>query len=286
MARIAIRGADLYFEEHGTGSGAIVFAHGCLLNCRQFDGQVAALRDRYRCVAFDFRGQGQSEVTPDGYDMDNLAEDAAALIQSLGCAPCHFVGCSMGGFVGMRLAVRHADLLRSLALVGSSASPEPSAWRFRLMSWAARLLGVRAVAPWVMPVQFGPNFLRAPERSDERRVWFERMAAMNRAGAARAAGGVIRRTDFSGRLGEIGMPTLIVVGEEDRATPLEEAGRLHHGIAGSELVVVPGAGHAVAIEQPTTVARSIGEFLVRVSRRGAGLDAKTERPAVADRPGD
>src|SRR5687767_10090204 len=143
MARVTIRGASLYYEEHGTGRETVVFAHGCLLSCRQFDEQVAAFSDRYRCVAFDFRGHGQSQVTRAGYDMDGLTEDAAGLVRALGCAPCHFVGCSMGGFVGMRLAVRHADLLRSLVLAGSSASPEPRPWRFRLMCWAARVLGVR-----------------------------------------------------------------------------------------------------------------------------------------------
>jgi pimeloyl-ACP methyl ester carboxylesterase len=263
MARMTIRGADLYFEEHGSAPEAIVFAHGCLLSCRQFDGPLATLRDRYRCVAFDFRGQGQSEVTPGGYDMDSLTEDVAGLIRALGCSPCHFVGCSMGGFVGMRLGVRHADLLRSLTLVGSSAAPEPSAWRFRLLCWAAWIFGVRAVTPWVMPVQFGPDFLHEPQRGDERRTWFERIAGMSRCGATRSAGGVISRPDFSGQLSQVGVPTLIVVGEEDRATPVEEAQRMHRSIAGSELVVVPQAGHAVTIEQPAAVSLAIRQFLER-----------------------
>ena len=263
MARITIRGAELYFEEHGTGPETILFSHGCLLSCRQFDGQLAALRDRYRCITFDFRGQGQSEVTREGYDMESLTEDVASLIRALGCGPCHFVGSSMGGFVGMRLAVRHASLLRSLVLVGSSASPEPSPWRFRLMTWAARLLGVRAVTPWVMPVQFGPDFLRDPQRSDEHQAWFDRIGSTSRAGATRSAGGVITRPDFSGQLSRIRVPTLIIVGEHDRATPVEEARRLHRGIADSELVVVPRAGHAVTIEEPAAVSMAIRRFLDR-----------------------
>lgn len=263
MARITIRGTDLYFEEHGAGRETIVFAHGCLFSCRQFDGLLAAFRGRYRCVAFDFRGQGQSQVTRGGYDMDSLSEDAAGLIHALGCAPCHFVGCSMGGFVGLRLAAHYAGLLRSLVLVGSSASPERSPWRFRLMCWAARLLGVRAVAASVMPVQFGPHFLREPERDDERRTWFERIASNSRTGATRSVGGVISRPDFSGKLGRVGVPTLILVGEEDQATPPEESRRMHAGIAASELVVVPRAGHALAVEQPAAVSLAIQEFLGR-----------------------
>lgn len=76
--------------------------------------QAEFFRSRYRCIAFDFRGQGQSQATKAGYDLDQLTEDTASLIRTLNADPCHFVGCSMGGMVGMRLAVRHADLLRSL----------------------------------------------------------------------------------------------------------------------------------------------------------------------------
>ena len=63
MPIIRVNGAALYYEEHGTGPETVVFAHGLLWSCRMFDAQVALLKDRYRCVAFDFRGQGQSEVT-------------------------------------------------------------------------------------------------------------------------------------------------------------------------------------------------------------------------------
>ena len=92
-----------HYEDSGAGTSGetIVFAHGLIWSCRMFDVQVAALKDRYRCIAFDFRGQGQSGVTAFGYDMDTLTEDAAALIAALQVAPVHFAGLSMGGFVGL-----------------------------------------------------------------------------------------------------------------------------------------------------------------------------------------
>ena len=70
-----------------------------------FRAQIDRLKPHYRCIAYDHRGQGDSAIAPDGYDMDTLAEDAAALIVALDAGPCHFVGLSMGGFVGMRLAL-------------------------------------------------------------------------------------------------------------------------------------------------------------------------------------
>ena len=263
MPHVRVRGVNLYYEEHGTGPEVIVFAHGCLLSCRQFDGQLAEFRDRYRCIVFDFRGQGKSEVTRGGYDMDSLTEDTAELIRALGCAPCHFVGTSMGGFVGMRLAVRYPTLLKSLVLVGSSATRETNPWGFRLLTWVARILGVRAVADRVMPVQFGRTFLESPDCRGERAMWRERIAANRRTGAARSANGVICRPDFSSQLSLIRTPTLIVVGEEDLATPIRESERMRLAIAGSEMVVVPRAGHGVAIEQPGAVSAAIRPFLDR-----------------------
>ncbi len=263
MARLAVRNTELHAEEHGTGPEAVVFAHGLLLSCRQFDGPVAALRADYRCVTYDARGHGQSRSPPGGYDLDSQTEDAAALIRHLACGPCHFVGFSMGGFVGQRLAVRHPELLRSLTLIGSSASPEGNAFRFRLMGWVARVFGVRAVTPWVMPVQFGTGFLRDANREAERRDWFERIAATERAGALRAADAVTRRPDYAAELSGVRVPTLILVGGEDRATPPEESERMHARIDRSELAVIPGAGHAVTIEKPEPVSHRLREFLAK-----------------------
>ena len=96
MPKIRINGADIHYEERGSGEETIVFAHGFLFSGRMFNPQVEALADRYRCITYDHRGQGQSEVTKDGYDIDSLTEDARALIEVLDLAPCHFLGLSMG----------------------------------------------------------------------------------------------------------------------------------------------------------------------------------------------
>jgi pimeloyl-ACP methyl ester carboxylesterase len=261
---LTVNGASLYYEEHGSEPQNIVFSHGCLLSCRMFDAQAAAFKDRARCVAFDFRGQGRSETTRGGYDMDTLTEDAAALIQQLGLGPCHWVGSSMGGFVGLRLAVRHASLLRSLVLVGSSATREPHPWRYRMLNLLARCLGVRAVTRLVMPVQFSPRFLHDPARAEDRQKWYDRIASNSRIGGTRAVAGLIARLDFSEYLESVRVPTLIVAGEQDQAIPSEESRKMHARIAGSELVIIPGAGHAVTIEEPEAVNAALSRFLDRV----------------------
>lgn len=117
-----------------------------------------------------------------------------------------------------------------------------------------------------MLVQFGRDFLADPNRAGDRRAWFERIAATDRRGALRTADAVIRRPDFSTELGRVRVPTLIVVGEADRATPTAEARRLHVGIAGLQLVVVPRAGHAVTVEQPDAVTHALDRLLARIPK--------------------
>ena len=126
-SRICVNGVELYYEEHGTGSETIFFAHELLWSCRLFDAQIAVLKERYRCIAFDHRGQGQSQITRGGYDLDTLCEDTAALIEALGGAPCHFLGLAMGGVIGLHLAARRPELLTSLLLLSTSAGSESAA---------------------------------------------------------------------------------------------------------------------------------------------------------------
>jgi 3-oxoadipate enol-lactonase len=259
MPMIHVNGAKIYYEEHGNGPETIVFAHSLLWSGRMFDNQVNALKSRYRCITFDFRGQGQSEVTDTGYDMDNLSKDAAALIEDLDCAPCHFLGLSMGGFVGMRLAIRRSDLIESLMLLETSADPEPAKniGRYRLLNFIARWFGLNLI----MPIMFGKKFLNDPSRAELKTEWRQRMIANHRIGITKATKAVISRQEVYEKLDQITVPTLIIVGEQDFATPPEKAERMHARIQGSKLVVIPGAGHTSTIEEPDAVNAVIEEFL-------------------------
>jgi len=96
MSKITVNGVTLHYEEKGSGLETIVFSHSYLLDNTHFAPQIEALGDRYRCIAYDHRGHGQSQAPKDGYDMENLYNDAVALIEALNCAPCHFVGLSTG----------------------------------------------------------------------------------------------------------------------------------------------------------------------------------------------
>ena len=109
MTHVMVNGVSLAFEEHGSGDETVVLSHSYLVDRRQFDAQVAALATRYRVLAFDHRGHGGSGKPSDGYDMDSITRDAEAFIETTNAGPCHFIGLSTGGFVGLRLALRRPD---------------------------------------------------------------------------------------------------------------------------------------------------------------------------------
>lgn len=263
MPHLAVNGANIYYEETGAGPEAIVFAHGLLWSGRMYDNQVAVLKERFRCITFDFRGQGQSQVTETGYDMDTLTADAAALIKTLGCAPCHFVGLSMGGFVGMRLAIRYPGLIKSLILLETSADPEPAEniGRYRLLAFTARWISLRFAAGQVMPIMFGQKFLKDPARAQLRQEMKTTLIRNHRVGITRALTGVIERASVYDDLNKIRVPTLIVVGDQDVATVPAKSERIHSQIAGSRLVVIPGAGHTSTVEEPEAINQVLLEFL-------------------------
>ena len=260
-----LNGAQIHFTDTGGDGDVIVFSHGLLFSGAMFEAQLRHFRDRYRCITFDHRGQGESGVTRSGYDIETLSDDASALIRHLGLPPCHFVGLSMGGFIGIRLAARQPGLLKSLTLLGTSADPEPveNIPKYRKLNTVARWIGLWAVTSRVMPIMFGRSFLNDPARAGERKRWSRAIAGNHRIGITRAVTGVIDRAGCADLLGRIDLPVGIGVGEEDVATVPEESRRLQAAIAGAELVVIPGAGHSSAIETPAEVNDLIARTIAR-----------------------
>ncbi len=266
MPHIQVNGANIYYEDSApkdTQKPVMVFAHGLLWSTRLYAKQVAYFEDNYRCIAFDFRGQGQSEITKSGYDMDTLTEDTIALLDALSIDKCHFVGLSMGGFIAQRIGIRHPERLLSLMLLETSADPEDpkTAPRYRKLVSAIRWLGMKRVSKKVLPIMFGNTFLTDKSRRAECKSWLAQIQANHKVGVTKATMGVIERKGVYEQLGEIRTPTLIVVGDEDAATPYPKSERMHFAIAGSKFAVIKGAGHTATVEEPEQVNKVMSEFL-------------------------
>lgn len=265
MPTANLNGAHIHYTDTGGDGPVLVFSHGLLMSGLMFEAQVAHFQTQYRCITFDHRGQGQSGVTESGYDIDTLTQDAAALLRFLDVAPCHFVGLSMGGFVGMRLAAQHPELLKTLTLLGTSAEPEPASNipKYRMLNLVARWLGLGMVVGQVMPIMFGKSFLSDPKRTAQRALWKKRIASADRTGTTRAVGGVIARQGCVDLLASIGLPVGIGVGLEDVATVPEKSERIQQEIPGSVLTLIERSGHSASIEEPTQVIELIERTMQR-----------------------
>ena len=273
MPKLDINDVELFYDERGAGAETIVFAHGLLLSGRMFERQIDVLSREYRCIAFDARTHGRSQITKVGLDLDTQADDAIALIERLEAAPCNFVGLSMGGFVGLRVALKRPELLRSLILLDSSADAEPQFWKFRLMSGVARWLSPRLVLDSLFRSLLGARFRRDPARAAEREFWRGQMLANDVESMSVCIREVLSRRPLIDEIGRIAVPTLIVVGEEDRVTPPEQSRRMQQRISGAKLVTLPGTGHVSSIESPEAVTRAIEQFLAALATE------KLHRPA-------
>jgi 3-oxoadipate enol-lactonase len=241
----------------------VFFGHGLLFGGWMFRAQIAALRDRFRCVAIDWRGQGESGATVDGYDMDTLTDDASGLIGTLGVAPVHYVGLSMGGFVGQRLAARRAHLVRTLTLLDTSPAPEDpdKARRYRLMASIYRLTGISPLRRAVQPLMFGPAFLADPGSKPVTDEWARRLRRCRRSGVSKAVLAVANRAGVEQEIRAITVPTLVIVGADDAAIPPPKSRRIAEQIDNARLVQIPDCGHSSTVEQPQAVTALLSEFL-------------------------
>ena len=156
MPQIKVNDVELFYEEKGSGAEVMLFSHGYLMDHTMYDGQIEAFQDQFRCIAYDHRGHGRSEVITSSYGLDALVDDAIALIETLGIGPVHFVGMSTGGFVGLRIALRRPELLRSLILIDTSADEEDKGKlkQYNLLLKTVNLVGWRPVIGRVMPILF------------------------------------------------------------------------------------------------------------------------------------
>ncbi len=268
MPVVEVNGARVYIEDTGAPSGqpdapAVVFGHGLLFSGRMFAAQVERLRDRYRCVTVDWRGQGKSPATAAGYDMDTLTDDAVGIIERLGLGSVHYVGLSMGGFVGMRLGARHPDLVRSLTLLDTSAGPEDpdKVSSYRLLAKVYGLVGIGPVRSRVEPLMFGPTFLADSRSRPHIQAWLSELRAAKRSGMKKAIYGVTDREPILPEVHRITVPTLVVVGADDAATPVDKAEVVAKAIDGARLEIVPDSGHSSTIEQPEALGDLIDSFV-------------------------
>ncbi|NPA43023.1 MAG: alpha/beta fold hydrolase [Chlorobi bacterium] len=234
-----------------------------------FRYQIPFFSPRYRILTFDWRGQGKSEATPEGYDIESLYEDAVELLERLNTGPVHWVGVSMGGFAGLRLAARRPDLIRSLIAVGTSDEAEK--WhkklKWGLLAWIFRLAGAGPVIPGIEKALFGRTRLSDPAFRPILDEYEAKWKRLPKEPTFRTAWAIFNRKAVTPELLRIQAPVLVATGEEDASRPLEEARRMTARIPGARMEVIPKAGHSSPLEQPEYFNDMLMRFLQTVPRQ-------------------
>jgi 3-oxoadipate enol-lactonase len=266
MPKIQVNQVELFYEETGSGSEVMLFSHGYLMDHTMYDGQIEVFKERFRCIAYDQRGHGRSEAITSSYDLNALVDDAIGLIEALEIGPVHFVGMSTGGFIGLRLALRRPDLLRSLVLIDTSADPEAKEklTQYNLLLKTINLLGWRLVIGRVMQILFYEVFLKDPQRQAEVVKWRNIITGHNTKAMTAFANAIFSRDSVVDQLANITTPAVVIVGKHDAATPTTYAQTMVDRMHDTRMRVIADAGHSSPIEKPRAVAEAMRGFYERV----------------------
>ena len=259
MSKLHVRDIDLYYEIAGQGQ-PILFIHGLGSSSRDWEPQVAFFAKHYQVVTFDVRGHGQSGKPPGPYSIPLFATDTAELIKSLGIAPAHIIGISMGGMIAFQLAVSAPDLVRSLVIVNSGPEFILRTFKERI-GGLQRLLIVRLLGMRKMGQVLSKRLFPKPEHEELRRVFVERWAENDRRAYSDAMRAIVGWS-VSDRLGDIRSPTLVIAADEDYApVSLKEA--YIAKMPQAELVVIADSRHATPAERPEQFNEALMAFLSR-----------------------
>jgi 3-oxoadipate enol-lactonase len=241
---------SLHHRLEGGGARTLVLSGSVGTTLELWDGNVSALSSQYRLLRYDHRGHGRSPVPPGPYTVEDLAEDVLELLDELGLERVSFCGLSLGGAVGMALAVRAPERLERLILCCTSARfGEPETWVERART--VRAAGLEAITDAVLERWFTPAFRAA--RPEVVARFREQFVATPREGYA-ACCDALARWDARENLGSIAVPTLAIAAADDPATPPEQLALIASGIPDAELVVLADAAHLVNVEQPEAFA--------------------------------
>jgi 3-oxoadipate enol-lactonase len=250
---------DLAFTVDGPeGAPTVVLSNSLGSTAAMWDVQLPVLAERLRVVRYDHRGHGRSPVPPGPYDLADLGADVLAMLDRLGLERVHWCGLSLGGMVGMWMAINAPERIDRLVLCCTSARlGPPEMWADRAAT--VRAQGVDAVADAGLERWLSPGFMaREPEVAARTRAMLVATAAEGYA----ACCGVIERMDQVPELGRIRAPTLVIAAADDPATPPEHGELIASAVPGARFEIVQDARHLATIEQPEAMTELILSHLL------------------------
>jgi pimeloyl-ACP methyl ester carboxylesterase len=268
MPTLQLNDAELFYEEAGSGE-PVLLLHGLGSSTLDWAPQIEALKGSYRVIALDSRGSGRSRdlLKPGGpFSVAQFAADSAALLNTLGAAPAHVIGLSMGGMTAFQLAVDSPQSVRTLTIVNSGPELVPRT-RDELRAFRMRRLISRMLGPKGMGKMLAKRLFPKPEHEEKRRLFRERMAANDKRAYIASQEAIIGWSVLD-RIGGIEAPTLVVSSDQDY-TPVAAKELWARRMKNARVTVVADARHALPIEFPEKLNPVLSGFLGQ-HRAGAG----------------
>ncbi|MGH3386233.1 MAG: alpha/beta fold hydrolase [Nocardioidaceae bacterium] len=240
----------------------VLLLHAVGLDLTWWDVVARSLRADFAVVRVDLRGHGASPVPPAPWRMEDIADDVHGVLGDLGLGPAHVVGQSFGGLVAQALVLEHPEDVRSLVLSGTSCTTSADEYEvFVGRAEAAERGGMAAVTQAALDRWFTAPFMTSEVVERARR----RLLADDVAGWASTFGAIAHHNTLD-RLHEVTVPTLVITGDADVATPPSMSRTMADAIPGARLHLMPGAPHMGPFERPDLFLPELTAFLAQVSR--------------------
>jgi len=260
---ITVNGISVHYTLEGPASGPVITMSNSLAsNLSMWEPQMPVLTSRYRVLRYDTRGHGGTEATAGPYSLDELSEDVRALLRALGITRTHFIGLSMGGMIGQIIAIKYPQMLQSLVLCDTMSRVPTEAkpmWDDRIHT--AETGGMEPLVEPTLARWFTEPFRqKGSPVLDQVRTMIRSTPPRGYTGCCHA----IAALNLTDHLKAIILPTLIIVGEDDSATPVAASHVIHEQIRGSELVILKSAAHLSNLEQPEAFNQALTAFLPKV----------------------
>lgn len=266
MPYIAIGQRNLFYQDQGSGF-PILFGHSYLWDAAMWAPQVQALSSSYRCIVPELWGHGRSDPPPvSPCPVERLAGDHWELVTALGLESLALIGLSVGGMWGLHLALEHPQAVKALVLMDTFVGPEPEETHhryFKMLDMVEQAGTIPApLIEAIVPLFFSPVTIQHnPALVNRFRESLASLSKEQTPGIVSIGRGIFSRTSLLDRLGEIQIPTLIVVGSDDRSRPPHEARQMAEMIPNARLEIIEEAGHVSNLEQPERVTALLQAFL-------------------------
>ena len=255
---------SIFYQRHGSATGIpIVFIHGFPFSHEMWDKQVDYLKDEYTIITFDLRGLGHSDSDDGQFTFEMMVDDFIEFLEHEHIDRAHVVGFSMGGYVALRAIEKKPEIFASLILADTQSLPDSDESKLK------RTASIQLIQKGGLDV-YAQNFLKNVTCQDTQANNPQLLSELRHMILKNAQCGVIAnllammgRTDTTENLPSIKVPTLILVGKDDRITPLAIAEKMQEKIPHAQLEVISKAGHMSNVENPEEFNREIHNFLLR-----------------------